>query len=212
MKKGLTQTEVAEKTGISQPYYNLIENDKNQKPLSFYVVEKLARVLGCDVKPLLKAVELSQLEYKREAVRQFEKRLGELSLPHLPKIPIVKEIPAEVPKKADDLSVKIIEGFFRIKLGDPAVFILKVSDKSMAPEIKRGDLVLICPSKIEKVKNGDIVAIRNNKGDCQLRRVTLYRDQFILTAENSAHPVLVWEAEEYELKIIGRVKGTMRYL
>lgn len=212
LKKGLTQIETAEKAGISQPYYNLIENDRTRKPPSFYVIERLAKVLQCDPQPLLKDVEFMQLEYKRESVRKFEKRLGEPCLHCPPAIPIVKEIPARIPKNRNDLPVEIIEDFMHIEIDDAGAFMLKVKDDCMAPQIKRGDLVLIFPSEIEKVKSGDIVAIRNNKGEGQLRRVTLYRDQFILTAENSAYPVLVWTTEEDKPKIIGRVKTAVRRL
>jgi len=212
LKKGLTQIETAERAGISQPYYNLIENEKTRKPPSFYVIERMAKVLQTDPRPLLKAVEFMQLEYKRESVRRFEKRLGEPSFPCPSAIPIVKEIPAQIPKSRDDLPLEIVKDFLRVEIDDAAAFILKVGDDCMAPEIKRGDLVLICPSEIEKVKSGDIVAIRNNKGEGQLRRVTLYQDQFILTTENSSYPVLVWKAKEDKPKIIGRIKGTMRCL
>ncbi len=63
LKKGLKQIEVAQKAGISQPYYNLIENDKSRPP-SFYAIEKIAHVLGRDPKPLIKILEYKQLEYK----------------------------------------------------------------------------------------------------------------------------------------------------
>ena len=211
LKKGLTQIETAEKAGISQPYYNLIENDRTRKPPSFYVIERLAKVLQCDPEPLLKSVEFMQLEYKRESVRQFEKRLGEPSLHCPPAIPIVKEIPAQIPKTRDDLPVETIEDFLRIEIHDARAFMLKAKDDCMAPEIKRGDLVLICPSEIEKVKSGDIVAIRNNKGEGELRRVTLYHNQFILTGGKLACPVLIWTTEEDKPKIIGRVKGAIRW-
>jgi len=212
VKKGLTQIETAEKAGISQPYYNLIENDRLRKPPSFFVMERIAKVLQCHPKPLLRAVELMQLQYRRESVRQFEKRLGEPSVPPLPTIPIVKEIPHQIPENRDDLPIEIVEDVLSMKTDDPAAFIFKVGDDCMAPEVKTGDLVLICPSEAERVKSGDIVAIRNNKGESRLRRVTPCREGFILTAENSDCPTLVWRTSEDEPEVIGRATGVMRWL
>jgi len=80
----------------------------------------------------------------------------------------------------------------------------------MDPEIKEGDLVLICPVSADEVKNGDIIAITNGKGARQLRRVTFNEHQTILTADNSAYPVIVWTEEEHKPKIIGRVKEIIR--
>ena len=79
----------------------------------------------------------------------------------------------------------------------------------MDPEIKEGDLVLICPVLVEEVKNGDIIAITNGRGARRLRRVTFNGDQTILTAENSAYPVMIWKKED-KPKIIGRVEEIIR--
>ncbi|GAG96247.1 unnamed protein product, partial [marine sediment metagenome] len=58
-------------------------------------------------------------------------------------------------------------------------------------EIKNGDLLLIYPN--EKVENGDIAVIVNNKGQKEVRRVTFQADEITLTVED-------------DVKIIGRVK------
>ena len=61
----------------------------------------------------------------------------------------------------------------------------------------------------DKVENGDIAAVVNGKGEKEVRRVTIRNDQMILTAENSAYPVIVWEKKD-KPKIIGRVKEIIR--
>lgn len=46
LEKNYTQSSVAEKLGISQSYYNLIENGERQKKLSMVLVQKLIEVFG----------------------------------------------------------------------------------------------------------------------------------------------------------------------
>lgn len=46
LEKNYTQSSVAEKLGISQSYYNLIENGERQKKLSMELVQKLIEVFG----------------------------------------------------------------------------------------------------------------------------------------------------------------------
>lgn len=52
----------------------------------------------------------------------------------------------------------------------------------MSPEIKDSDLLLIYPN--DKIKKADIVIIRNNKEDQEVRPITIQSVQIILTAEN----------------------------
>lgn len=45
-KKGMLQTDVAKKIGISHNYYCMIENGERQKKLSIEMAQKLADVFG----------------------------------------------------------------------------------------------------------------------------------------------------------------------
>ncbi len=165
LQKGFTQTQVAERAGISHPYYNLIENEKSSRPPSFYVIEKIARILGCNVKPLLKAVELMQLEHKRKNIEIMEKRLGQKPPKSRP-IPILKEVPNSIPDNPENFPSEIITGFYDSTVKDLKAFMYEVEGDFMAPEIKKGDLLLIYPSEIN------------------------------LSPENSAYPIMVWKKED----------------
>jgi len=208
LQKGFTQTQVAERAGISHPYYNLIENEKSSRPPSFYVIEKIARILGCNAKPLLRAVELMQLEHKRKNVETMEKRLGQKS-PKSHPIPILSEIPAGHPKDYNGFPSGIIEEYYRFKVEeqDPNAFLLRVEGDCMAPEIKKGDLLLIAPN--EGVESGDIAAVVNGKGEKEVTRITIRKDEIILTPDNPTYPTIIWEAKD-KPKIIGRVKEIIR--
>jgi XRE family transcriptional regulator of biofilm formation len=52
-QRGLTLTELAERSSISKSYLSNIERNFNQNP-SLQVMSKIAKVLGIDVKTLLK--------------------------------------------------------------------------------------------------------------------------------------------------------------
>ncbi|MBA7687934.1 LexA repressor [subsurface metagenome] len=77
----------------------------------------------------------------------------------------------------------------------------------MAPEIKKGDLLLIAPN--EGVESGDIAAVVNGKGEKEVTRITIRKDEIILTPDNPAYPTIIWEAKD-KPKIIGRVKEIIR--
>lgn len=209
LKKGFTQTQVADKAGVSQPYYNLIENNKSSRPPSLYIVEQIANVLDSDTNNLSKIVQLMQLEYKKRVVDKLEVRLGQAPKIGPRPIPILKEIPNFIPDNPQDFSSEIVTDFYDPTVKDPKAFMYEVEGDFMAPEIKKGDLLLICPVEIDKVENGDIVAITNGQGIRRLRRVTFESDEIILTAENSTYPVMVWKKED-KPEIIGRVKEIIR--
>jgi len=51
----------------------------------------------------------------------------------------------------------------------------------MAPEIKEGDLILVHPN--DEVENGDIVVIKNNKEQKEVRRTTFQPPDHPLSRE-----------------------------
>lgn len=208
LKAGLTQVELADKAGISQPYYNLIENNKSRPP-SFYVVEKLAQILKCDSKPLIKAVEIMQLEYKKDSIKKLEGRLGTGGSANRP-IPILSDIPAGNPKDYgdSDYPAGIADEYYEFKVDDPNAFFLRAKGDCMAPYIIDGDLLLIYPN--DKVESGDIAIVANDKDEKEVRRVTIEPDQIILCANNLAYPSIVWRNDKDKPKIIGRVKEIIR--
>lgn len=68
-KKGLTLSELAERSNISKSYLSNIERNINKNP-SIHVIEKIARVLDVDVKSIIKgkvgenqAIEKEWLEF-----------------------------------------------------------------------------------------------------------------------------------------------------
>ncbi len=141
------------------------------------------------------------------------KRIAELALSDIEAkirpIPILSEIPAGHPKDYNGFPSDIVEEYYQFKVEeqDPDAFLLRVDGDCMAPEIKKGDLLLIAPN--EKVESGDIAAVVNGKGEKEVRRIAIRKDEIILTPDNPAYPTIVWEAKD-KPKIIGRVKEIIR--
>lgn len=59
-EKNLTQLQVAEKLGVSESYYNYIENGVRQKKMALPIASKLSEILGISVKQIVKLEEESQ--------------------------------------------------------------------------------------------------------------------------------------------------------
>ena len=141
------------------------------------------------------------------------KRIAELALSDIEAkirpIPILSEIPAGHPKDYNGFPSDIVEEYYRFKVEeqDPDAFLLRVEGDCMAPEIKKGDLLLITPN--ETVESGDIAAVVNGKGEKEVTRITIRKDEIILTPDNPAYPTIVWEGKD-KPKIIGRVKEIIR--
>ena len=206
LELNLTQLEVANRIGRTQAYYNRIENGK--VPPSFDILERLAKVLKCDLSKLHDLADKSRLLFKQRQIDQQHKALG-IRPSNIRPIPILSEIPAGHPKDYTDQDYPpgIAEEYYEFKIEDPDAFFLRAEGDCMAPEIKDGDLLLIYPN--DKIKTGDIVIVRNNKEEKEVRRITIQPDQIILTAENPIYPVRVWRKKD-KPKIIGRVKEIIR--
>lgn len=81
------------------------------------------------------------------------KRIAELALSDIEAkirpIPILSEIPADVPQDYTDLDYPpgIAENYYEFKINDPNAFFLRAQGNCMSPEIKNGDLLLIYPNE-----------------------------------------------------------------
>lgn len=209
LKQDLSQGEIARKASIQQSYLSQIESDKGRPP-TIYVIEKIALALDLDRKKLIKLLEIERFKYEQERLDNKRKNLGikasnSFSYP----IPILSEIPAGHPKEFtdQDYPAGIAEDYYEFKVDDPNAFFLRAKGDCMSPYIIEGDLLLISPN--DKVETGDVAIVINNKGEKEVTRVAVHKDQIILTPDNPAYPTVVWEAKD-KPKIIGRVKEIIR--
>lgn len=85
-----------------------------------------------------------------------------------------------------------------VDVKDPRAFALQVRGNSMEPEIKDGDVAVVCPSWTPR--NGDEVICRTVHGDvmCKIYQ-TKFNGQFIiLSSYNPAYPAVELQREEIE--------------
>ncbi len=207
---GLTQTDLANKTGLHRSQLSSLENE-NMSPFQDFTKQKLlGDILKADPRELWEIGQQDRQEWKAKQHLTKAKILKPDICEKAPRpIPILSEIPAGYPKDYNGFPSGIVEEYYQFKVEeqDPDAFLLRVEGDCMTPEIKKGDLLLIAPN--ETVENGDIVAIVNGKGEKEVTRVTIRKDEIILTPDNPAYPTIIWETKD-KPKIIGRVKEIIR--
>ncbi len=207
LELALSQLDIANKIGTTQSYYNRIENDKVPPPSS-YILKKLADILKCNFSQLRELADESRLIFKQKQIEQQYKALGVNPSITRP-IPIVNEVPTSTPAEYTDVDYPpgVAEDYYEFKIKDDNAFFLKAEGDCMAPYILKGDLLLISPDG--EIKNGDVAAVVNGKGEKEVRRVSIVDDQVVLTANNPIYPTIIWGAKD-KPKIIGRVKEIIR--
>lgn len=206
----LSQTDLANKTGLHRSQLSSLENENMSPFQDFTKYKLLGDILKADPHELWEMGQRDRQEWKAKEYLVKAKLLRpDMSEKFIRPIPILSKVPNSIPDNPEDFPSEIITGSYDPIVKDPKAFMYEVEGDFMAPEIKKGDLLLICPSHIDKIKSGDIVAIRNNKGTRRLRRVVLEHDQIILIPENSNYPVIIWRKKDGP-EIIGRVKEIIR--
>jgi len=208
--KGWSQTDFAKRVELHPSQVSSLENEKIPPFQDFTKYELFANIFGLDAQELWQIGQRDRKEWKvKEYIRKAKTLEPGMSKPLSRPIPILSKVPNSIPDNPEDFPSEIVTGFYDPIVKDPKAFMYEAEGDFMAPEIKKGDLLLIYPSHIDKIKNGDIVAIRNNKGTRRLRRVVLEHDQIILIPENSDYPVIIWRKKDGP-EIIGRVKEIIR--
>ncbi|HDL7098248.1 TPA: helix-turn-helix domain-containing protein [Yersinia enterocolitica] len=140
---GLTQTEVADRAGVSQQSIEAIESGRTKKPRNILA---LARVLECDASWLVNGGVL--------------KSMAEINTR---RIPLISYVQAGALAQNSEIFSEL--GEFEYVLTDmdwsENTFALKIEGDSMQPEFKAGDVIIVdpeiepCPGEFVVAKNGD---------------------------------------------------------
>jgi len=140
-KASLTQEQVADKIGITQPYLSRLEISRSILNRT-YILRRIADLFKVDYDHIKQLSEKDELEFNK---RQFEKKYGVVG-----PIPILNEIPAGIPNDvsdydfppgiAEDYVDDYLKGFTTV---DPSTYALRVADDCMEPELKKGDIVAV---------------------------------------------------------------------
>jgi len=90
----------------------------------------------------------------------------------------------------------------------PATFFIKVSGKSMEPEIIEGDILLV--DKSANVRNNDIV-IAEIDGEFTLKRFFRQGNSALLIPDNKCYPTItLFDSTDSDLRIWGKVMSIIR--
>lgn len=185
-------SELAAMTGFSRSSLQNYEAGARQPSLA--VIGRLADALGCS------AAWLATFSENQTGDDQ--------SAYHLCNKPVVGQDPATT----DSAMYSI----YRIREAGCIAFetrLIKAGDDMLAPEIVRGDDILIDTTK-KRVEGSDIYCIKDKTGRLSLRfaRREFGREGFTLYANNDAHfpPVFIEEGSN-AVEIVGRVINVMRW-
>ena len=180
----LTQTELAERAGISQQSVESIENGRTKKPRN---IIEIAKALQSHPEWLLNGKNVMPME-------EINSR----------RVPLLSYVQAGLFKDANPITD--CEGNFEYILVDDEIsanaFALRVEGDSMTPEFKEGDIVVIDteiwpnPGEFVFAKNG------GNQGTFKKYRPTgIGTGEFELVPLNPDYPIL--NSHDYQISLIG---------
>ena len=209
LKKKLTQQQVAEKANISQPYYNMIENDREHPP-TIYAIEKVADVLDFDAegrKRLIKLLEIKRIKYEQGRLDKQKQRFG-IRPPKSGEcrfVPVLGHISADklIGFTGREYPANWVEDceYCPPEINDPLAYSWNVDGDSMEPKISQGDRVIVSPNT--KAKTGEVVAV-DQEGKQILKRIHFRVNQVVLTSDNPKYPPIFWKIKNRP-KILGKV-------
>lgn len=208
--KGTDAAQLARRARIHPSQLSNLENEKAPPPRDYLKYELLAEALGAGVEDLWRIGQ----QDRREWMAYDNLRKAQVLSPKIggfQAVPLLPEIPLSAPEDPREHFESIAEQYCICHMEtDPQAFFWRAKDRAMEPEIRQNDLILLSPRESKNVRDGDIAAIANNRGEVYIRRLTVRHDEYVLTPENAAYPVLVWKIDRDSPRIVGRVKMIVR--
>ena len=183
--KGLLQGEVAKAVDVSQSVYARYESGKLDPSLE--TLSKLADFFGVSVDEVLGRP--NSAKWKTSPPPQPDYLSKETVL-----IPIIGRVRAGY----DALAEQLIEGYMEVEPSllkrFPDASALKVWGKSMEPDIKEGDYVII--TQQAEVRSGDFAVICVNGDEGTIKRVNITDDGIDLIPSNPSYGRQHFTAEQ----------------
>lgn len=184
---GMTQSELAEKLGVSLRAVQLWEAGKSRPQPS--TLRKLSETLEIPVQAL----------FEEESAKPNATEPVPANLMFPRRVPVVSWAKAGFGGDFGNLAVQIDE-WLNTDCKDPNAYALIIEGDSMMPEFKPGDRVIFMPNV--EPRNGDVVVARLAKtGDVFFKlfhRIGKNGEIVRLTSFNPAYPPLEYRLEEFE--------------
>ena len=204
INRSLTQTELANKLGIS--YSTISMYERSQRQPDFETLEAIADFFNVDMDYLLGK---SDIQNKYAAIVAASQAFSSLDIsnttpppqlvpkPRLGSIACGTPILAEQNFETTDFVPADIKCDFTLECKGDSMIDARILD---------GDIVYIRSQPT--VENGDIAAVLVNSNEATLKRVFFYTNKVMLQPANSNYEPLVFVNEEInQIKIIGKAVG-----
>ena len=156
-KASLTQEQVADKIGITQPYLSRLEISRSILNRT-YIPHRIADLFEVDYDHIKQLSEKDKLEFNKHQVEKKYGAVGHIPIPpgaaKRRRIPIVNEIPTGIPNDVSDydfppgITEDYVDNYLKgFTTADPSTYALRVAGDYMEPELKKGDIVLLFRTK-----------------------------------------------------------------
>lgn len=204
-KNKITGEQLAELLDCSTQFIYSIESNKSKFP-----IKKLELIKNFinenDYSELLDAIKLDNESPILKEEKLKIKYIGQIKQK---KIPFFSDIQASAGYgclNEDETELEFIE--VPEELARPGNIAIRVFGESMEPEIKDGDTIVIETKCVECIKNKIIVV--NYQGAVYLKKYVEEGNISYLVSINPYYP-RIKVLDKAELKVIGKLKGVMRY-
>lgn len=204
-KYKISGIELSELLGCSSQFVYAVENGKKRFPFQKVdVIQKL--VSEADYLNFLNILEKDGDANVIKEEKLKIKYIGQIKQKKIPFFPDIQASAGYGCLNEDETELEFIE--VPEELAKPGNIAIKVFGESMEPEIKDGDTIVIETKCIECIKNKIIVV--NYQGAVYLKKFVEEGDTCYLVSINPYYP-RIKVLDKTELKVIGKLKGVMRY-
>ena len=192
-RRGMLQKDVAAYLGIGAPAYNHYESGRNQPDIE--TMKKLCDLFGVTME------ELTGNDMKDGFFPDNNVLPGKTTL-----IPILGRVLAGYNGIAEQETIGYMEIEESLSKKFPDCFALKVSGKSMEPEIYDGDTVIVMPCN--SVQSGSVAIVCINGDEGTIKRVKISDKGLTVIPTNMQYKPITYtpeQVEELPVRINGQV-------
>nr|DAF53766.1 MAG TPA: Repressor protein CI [Myoviridae sp. ctZ2t4] len=204
-KNKITGEQLAELLDCSTQFIYSIESNKSKFP-----IKKLELIKNFinenDYSELLDAIKLDNESPILKEEKLKIKYIGQIKQKKIPFFPDIQASAGYGCLNEDETELEFIE--VPEELAKPGNIAIRVFGESMEPEIKDGDTIVIETKCVECIKNKIIVV--NYQGAVYLKKFVEEGNTCYLVSINPYYP-RIKVLDKAELKVIGKLKGVMRY-
>ena len=204
-KNKITGEQLAELLDCSTQFIYSIESNKSKFP-----IKKLELIKNFinenDYSELLDAIKLDNESPILKEEKLKIKYIGQIKQKKIPFFPDIQASAGYGCLSEDETELEFIE--VPEELAKPGNIAIRVFGESMEPEIKDGDTIVIETKCVECIKNKIIVV--NYQGAVYLKKFVEEGNTCYLVSINPYYP-RIKVLDKAELKVIGKLKGVMRY-